>query len=449
MTQCITRRGFLKGAAVTAGVTVLTGSARHSAYAANIRLNTALVGVGGQGGASHGAARGENLVAMCDVDENRMKGLAGKQSQAKTYTDYRRMFDRHKNINATFIAVPDHSHFPAAMRAIALRSGVYVEKPLTHSIWEARTLTLAARRAKVATQMGNQGHFGEGWRSLCEYIWAGAIGDVTLVECSTNRPIWPQGGLERPPYSDPVPAGLDWEAWIGPAPMRPYVEKWREGPHKDKRLYHWFTWRGWWDFGCGALGDMGCHIMDGAFWSMRLASAKTCTIEAESGGNTAEGAPAWSIVTYQFPARGSMPPLTLKWYDGGKRPERPAELEEGRKLDSGGHSIFHGSKGTMIAGCYGGGARIIPESKHRETPKPRETIPRAGDHRGDFVKACKGGPPASSNFDYAGPFTEIVNLGNLAIRLGQKIEYDIVNMKAKNCPNADVLIRRPYRQGWA
>ncbi|HUW99716.1 MAG TPA: Gfo/Idh/MocA family oxidoreductase [Phycisphaerae bacterium] len=352
----------------------------------------------------------------------------------KGYTDYRRLFDAHKDLNAVFVATPDHNHFPAAMRAVAAGAAVYVEKPMTHSIWEARTLTQAVRDRKVASQMGNQGHSDEPWRILCEYIWAGAIGDVTEVHFSTNRPTWPQG-VDRPP-SKPVPDGLNWDAWIGPAPYRDYHDN-----------LHAFAWRGWLDFGTGALGDMGCHIMDGAVWALRLGEAATIEVEAESSGLNGETYPNWSIVTYRFPARGSMPPVSLKWFDGGKRPPRPADLEPERKEDF--DSVFYGSKGTMVAGTYGGGARIIPEAKRQEVPQPEKTIPRSPKgHQGDFLEAARGGPPASSNFDYSGSLTEIVLLGNLALHLGRKITFDVKNMKAVGYPEANGLIHRPYRPGW-
>jgi predicted dehydrogenase len=441
----------MKGTAIAAGVTVLTGRFKVNAYAANATLNTANVGVSGRGENHIGAAAGENLVAICDTNGDALDKVAAKYPNAKKYTDWRKMYDAHKDLNAVFVATPDHTHFPAAMRAVAQGAGVYVEKPLTHTIWEARTLTEAVRKAKVASQMGNQGHSNEGWRVLCEYMWAGLLGNVTLVECATNRPIWPQG-RDRPAYTDPVPPTLNWDVWLGTSPARPYASVWREAEGnakgKHKGVYTPFVWRGWWDFGAGALGDMACHIMDGPFWSLKLAEAKTCTIEAESGGATKEMGPNWSIITYQFPARGDMPPVTIKWYDGGKYPPRPKELEPDRKLDTGGQSIFHGDKNVMIADTYGGSVRIIPEAKQKETPKPEKTLPRAKNYHGDFLAACRGGPPASSNFDYSGPFTEMVLLGNLALRLGKKIEWDFPSMKAKNCPEADALVHPPYRPGF-
>jgi len=294
MSTRISRRAFLKHSAAGAGLVILTGSAGIRAYAANNKLNTALIGAAGRGGAHLGAAAGENLIALCDADEGRLAKALAKAPAAKTYTDYRKLLDAHKNLNAVFVATPDHNHFPAAMRAIDGGAGVYVEKPMTYCIWEARTLTEFVRKKKVASQMGNQGHSGEGWRNLCEYIWAGAIGGVTEVHCVTNRPIWPQG-VDRPP-TKPVPQGLNWECWIGPAPYRDYHDG-----------LHGFAWRGWLDFGAGALGDMGCHIMDGAVWALKLGEAKTIEVEAESSGVNSETFPKWSIVTYKFPARGSMP----------------------------------------------------------------------------------------------------------------------------------------------
>lgn len=443
MSNKITRRTFLRNTTLAGGVTVLTGGAfKFNAYAANEKLNVGLIGVGGRGGAFHNAVTDEHLVAMCDVDTGRMSGLSERNPKAKTYQDYRRMLDVHRNLDAVFIATPDHHHFPAGMRAIANGAGVYIEKPLTHNIWEARTITEAARKAGVATQMGNQGHSGEGWRRLCEFIWAGAIGEVTEVHCYTNRPVWPQAFKERPEAA-PVPANLDWDVWLGPAPKREY--------HSD---LHPFAWRGWWDFGTGALGDMGCHIMDGPTWALKLGHASS--VEAEFDDTYPETGPKWSKVTYEFPAREGLPPCKLVWFDGMKdgqqnMPPRPPELEEGRSLDSSG-SIFYGSRGTMIAGEYGGGASIIPEEQRLATPPPWRTLPRVPEgHTGDFLRACREGPgrrEASANFEYSGPFTEIVLLGNLAIQLEKKIEWDGVNLKATNAPEADELIRRPARPGW-
>jgi predicted dehydrogenase len=295
-------------------------------------------------------------------------------------------------------------------------------------------LTLAARKYKVATQMGNQGHSGEGNRQLCEMIWAGAIGPVREVHCWTDRPIWPQG-IERPTEKPPVPAQVDWDLFLGPAPWRPYHS-----------AYHPFKWRGWWDFGCGALGDMGCHIMDGAVWALKLGHP-TSVETVESSPVNSETAPKWSIICYQFPARGDMASVTLTWYDGGKKPERPSELGEGKQLESNG-SLFIGDKGKILTGTYGENPRLLPESKFKDYVAPPKTIPRVPGPYKDWIQACKGGTPACSNFDVAGPFTEIVLLGNLALRAGQKIEWDGPGMKAKNAPETAQYVRREYRKGW-
>ena len=329
---------------------------------------------------------------------------------------------------------------------------VYCQKPLTHTIEEARKLTAMARAHKVVTQMGNQGHSGEGNRQLCEMIWSGAIGHVREAHCWTNRPIWPQG-LNRPPGTDPVPAKLDWEIWIGPAPMRPFKDKWPEEDHdqpewaKRGGVYHPFNWRGWWDFGCGALGDMACHIMDGANWALKL-GAPTSVELVESSPITSEMAPMSSVLKYEFPQRGELPPCTLTWHDGGKLPPRPKEMEAENFEESG--TLFIGDKGKIMCGTYGERPRLLPESSMADYKRPDPTIPRVPENSPykDFIRACKGGPAACSNFDVAGPFTEIVLLGNLALRLGKKIEWDAAKMQAKNLPEADKYIRAHYRKGW-
>jgi len=313
---------------------------------------------------------------------------------------------------------------------------------LTWSVEEARKLTAAAREAKVATQMGNQGHSSEEIRVLCEMIWSGAIGNIREVHAWTDRPFWAQGIL-RPTDTPPVPDTLDWENWVGPAPMRPY-----------NPAYLPFVWRGWLDFGTGSLGDMGCHIMDHPFWALKLGhpssvegdNALRCVKMWEKVENK-ETYPDASIVRYEFPARGDMPPVQLTWYDGGLKPPRPAELEKDRNL-SGSGSIFIGDKGTIVEG------RIVPESKMKEYKKPAPSISRvkegADGHEQNWIDACKGGPAASSNFEYAGPLTEVVLLGTVANRVpGKVLEWDGPNMKITNSPEANELISRKYRTGWS
>jgi len=447
MSQGLTRRSFLQGAA-GAAATLVIGSFNPRAYAANEKLRCACIGVGGRGGAHVEAAMKENLVALCDADQQRLeaaaRSAAHRNPKVKTFTDYRKMFDEaHKEFDVVFVGTPDHHHAPASMLAIKHGKHVYTEKPLTHSIYEARRLAEEARKAGVATQMGNQGMASEEHRRLCEYIWAGAIGPVREVHVWTDRPInwWPQG-FNRPAYTDPVPKHLNWDLWLGPAPQRPYVDHWREGPANGKQLYHPHNWRGWWDFGTGALGDIACHAMAAAFWALKL--GKPTAVEAEHSASNEEMFPDWSIITYEFPARGDLPPVKLVWYDGGKKPPRPPELEQGRKLGDNG-VLCIGERGKMLD------HRIIPEEKMKQVKPPEKTIPRVPGHHEDFFIACRGGRPASSNFDFAGNLTETALVGNVAIRAGQRIEWDGEKMKPKNCSDPEVLrvIRREYRSGWS
>jgi predicted dehydrogenase len=309
-------------------------------------------------------------------------------------------------------------------------------------------LTEAARKYKVATQMGNQGHSSEEVRMVCEWIQDGAIGDVHEVHCWTNRPVWPQG-LDRPKETPSVPEGLDWDLWIGPSPMRPYHP-----------TYLPFNWRAWIDFGAGALGDMGCHVMDAAFWALKL--KYPVSVEASHSYEVPtmwtrfenkETYPTAEVVHYQFPAREGMVPVKLHWYDGGMLPERPDDLEPGRKIPESG-SIFVGSKGKIMCGTYSENARIIPETKMRAYTRPAKRIPRIeggpGGHEQDWIRACKGGPAASSNFDYSGPFTETVVMGNLAVlNPGKKLEWDGENMKVTNDEEANAYVRPAFRDGWS
>jgi len=325
---------------------------------------------------------------------------------------------------------------------------VYCEKPLTYSIYESRKITEEARKAKVATQMGNQGHAMESARLLCEWIWDGAIGPIREVHAWTPHPVWPQG-IDRPTETPPIPETLDWDLWLGPAPFRPYHP-----------AYLPMLWRGWWDFGTGGLGDMGCHIFDHIFWSLKL--GQPISIEASSSifvrealnwdkvRNT-ESYPRGSIVRYKFPARGNLPPLKLTWYDGGLMPGRPEELEEGREMgDTYGGSLYIGDKGKILTGSHGAnGARIIPEKKMRGYQQPPKTIPRSIGHYKEWITACKGGEPAESNFDYAGQLTEIVLLGNIALRTNKLLKWDGKNMQFPNAPEFNEFIHRPYRDGWS
>jgi predicted dehydrogenase len=431
------RRDFLLSGTAAAAFTIVPrhvlGGPRYTAPSE--KLNIAGIGVGGKGAGDIGAVSTENIVALCDVDDKRAGETFEKYPKAKKYRDFRRMLEKEKNIDAVVVATPDHVHAPASMMAIKMGKHVYCEKPLTHSIYEARMLTEAARKYKVATQMGNQGHSGEGARLICEWIWAGAIGKVREVHAWTDRPIWPQG-IERPEETPPVPPTLAWDLWLGPAPERPYHP-----------AYLPFKWRGWWDFGTGALGDMACHIIDPVFWALKL--GYPTSVEAVSTKVNSETAPTASIIYYEFPAREGMPAVRLTWYDGELMPARPQELEEGRRMGSrNGGALFVGDKGKLVCGCYGKNPRLIPERKMQAFERPAKTIPRVKGHHEDWVQACKGGKPACSNFDYAGPLTEVVLLGNLALRTGKGLDWDGRNMRVTNVPEANQYVRREYRAGW-
>ena len=425
----LSRRAFVGAVSSTFSFTFVPSRV----WGANERLNIAGIGVGGKGaGEINDAAReGCNIVALCDVDESRAAKTFGKFPDAKKYKDFRVMLDRQKDIDAVTVSTPDHTHAPASVMAMKLGKHVYCQKPLTHSIYEARVMAETAANMKVATQMGNQAHAGEPIRRGVELVRAGIIGKVTEAHVWTNRPIWPQG-VDRPKEMPPVPASLDWDLWLGPAPRRPYHS-----------AYVPFKWRGFWDFGTGALGDMGCHLMDMAYWSLGLGYPDT--VEAISSGATAESAPNWAIVTYQFPARGENPPVKFVWYDGNKLP--PAEVSEGENLKRFG-TILVGEKGKMFFHRGRTNWVIKPESALDGFNEPEKTIPRVANEDAEWIAACKGGPPALSNFARSGPFTEVVLLGNLAVRVGKKFKWDGPNMRSPDAPEADQFVRREYRKGW-
>jgi len=462
MSRPITRRTFLRYsslAAAAAAACPLFSTAQDAAR----KLNVAFVGVGGRGWGDleDTVNAGCNVVALCDVDANHLANAAKAHPKAKTYADYRKMLEEQKDIEAVVVATPDHHHFPASMMAIKLGKHVYCEKPLTHSVWEARQIAQAAKQAGVATQMGTQAHASEAIRLLVEWIQAGAIGAVKEVHIWTDRAAnnwWPQG-VDRPDGQDPVPASLDWDLWIGPAPLRPYKSKWTDGPFKGRDIYHPFVWRGWWDFGTCALGDIGCHALDWAWWSLNLTAPTS--VEAVSSEIKKESGPLWSNVAYQFPANGARPALKLFWYDGrckttpkdSRQWKEMAMLHElaqlgDRELPENGQ-LYVGDKGMILSTGAESGPRLTPESRMKDFKRPDKTLPRNPlGHHGEWLAACKGGQPAGSNFAYAGPLAEAVLLGNVALRFGKKIEWDSANLKAANAPEADALIRTPYRKGW-
>ena len=429
-------------------------------------VNVAVVGyVHGMGTSNIRAiAETDTIVALCDVDESKAARkrlettkVLGRHPRAARYKDYRVMLERQKDIDAVVVATPDHTHAVIAMAAMQLGKHVYVQKPLTRTISEARALTEAARRYKVVTQMGNQGHSGEGVRLIEEWIAAGAIGQVHEVHSWTNRPIWPQG-MPRPTDTPRAPGGFDWNLWVGPSPMRPYHP-----------TYHPFGWRAWQDFGAGALGDMGCHVLDAAFQALKLGAPSSAI--ASLGYNVLsvkdekavfvnrrvqynDSYPPSSVVHMTFPARGDLPPVKLHWYDGGILPERPEDLEPERRMPVSG-TIFVGDKGKLWCETYSESPRLIPETAMRAfRPRPPRTLARVpgGDtgHERNWLDAIRQHGQAVSHFDYAGPFTEAVLLGNVAMRFpGRRLFWDAPSMKVASLPDADEFVQHQYRAGWS
>jgi predicted dehydrogenase len=468
------RRSFLNQAAVVAGGLLAARSLpeRGSAFAAesadNVdKLNCVVIGCGGRGATHVATALGQNLVALVDADEKRLdrvrtlvKSKDGDPNRVQVFTDYRAMFDKiAKQIDAVFIATPNHQHALPAMIAMQLGKGVYCEKPLCHTIAEARTLSAMAARYKVATQMGNQGHCEEGYRRLCEYVWAGAVGPITETHSWTNRA---NGGIGPRPASLPVPTGLNWESWIGPAPFRDY--------HLD---LHPHQWHGWYDFGNGSLGNMGCHVLDGVYWSLKLEHPSRVEVEQMFGGSD-QRYPTGTRIRWDFAARGEMPAVKVYWYDGrigegdtgdaniavpkGPRgtanlPPLLAELIKkypDEKFDSSG-TLYVGEKGFLYTGTYGNKMRIVPQKQMLETPEPPKTLPRTSAVASDFLQAVREGrADTASNFDYSARLTEFTLLGNLAQRAGagQPVEWDGPNMKVTNLANLNQWVKQDYRAGW-
>jgi len=440
----LSRRRFLSSAA--AAVATVSIVPRHvlgrGPTPPSDKLNVAGIGVGGMGRANLRALEAENIVALCDVDPQYAAATIQRYPAAKIYTDYRLALERQKDIDAVVVATPDHTHAVITMAALRAGKHVFTQKPLTHDVWEARQLTLAARASKLATQMGIQGHSGEGIRLVVEWVRAGLIGEVREVDAWCDLSYYPWGHAywsskwgERPADTPAVPAGLDWDLWLGPAPFRPYHP-----------AYHPLVWRCWWDFGVGMMGDRGAHTLDAAVWALDLGAPET--VEATSCGLNPETHPLSAVVTYRFPARGERPPVKLTWYEGTRAP-RPEALEAGRKMPDEGGLAFKGSKGLIMCGVYGDSPRLVPETLMREARLPEKTIPRVdGSHEQDWVRACKSGGKAGAAFEYSGPLTEICLLGNVAKRLDARIAWDASGLRVTNAPEAEPLIRRPYRAGW-
>jgi predicted dehydrogenase len=443
----LSRRAFL--AATTTSAAFIATSTRVNAAAVvpgkispNEKMNVAGIGVGGKGMGDIMSCRRENVVALCDPDSERAAEAFYKMKDAKQFKDFRVMLETMGDeIDACTISTPDHSHAPAAYMAMKMGKHVYVQKPLTHTIAEARMLANLAKETGVKTQMGNQGHCQDGCRVYAEMVWNGDIGDVTEAHVWTNRPVWPQG-ISTPLESQAVPDTMQWDLWLGPAQWRPYNEK-----------YAPFNWRGWWDFGCGAIGDMACHIMDPVFWALKLYEAPNFTCEVlEQDRMSAQTAPLRSKIKFTFPARGAMPPVDVYWSDGGIKPPRPEGVPEDNKLGDGDNgSMLIGTKGIATAGEYGGNARLLPDEKMQGYTPPAPVIPRVDRENPyyNWIDACKGVvEEAASNFSYAGPLTEVANMGNVALFAGKKIEFDVASMKITNDESLNALLTKEYRRGW-
>lgn len=446
MLKYTTRREFLQRTVLGGTAAVLAGPRILHSASPNGKIGYAFVATGGRGGAHLGLADREVCVAYCDVNRNAWGGMARKHPKAGQYTDYRKMLEKHeKEIDAVTVATPDHNHAPAAMLALKMGKAVYCEKPLTWSVQEARALAEMAASQKIPTQMGNQHHTDQGNRLVVGWIRSGAIGDVKEVHTWTNRPVWPQGLQKRPP-SKAVPSNLDWDCWIGPAPFREY----HDGLHP-------FKWRGWFDFGAGAVGDMGCHTWDNVNWAMDPDYPTVVELlKIESRSN--EMFPRRSVFKWEFPAKGRRPAFTAFWYCGGLKPPVPEELNEGKarrkKGLSGSGSLYIGTKGKLlVTGDYGNSPRLIPESAMQALKNRDPIIPKPPRHHDQWVMAIKGEKPwdfPKSNFGYAGPMTELMLLGNIAIRIGEvgfKIECDPQKRIIKTKRAAE-LASRKYRQGW-
>ncbi|MDF1840041.1 MAG: Gfo/Idh/MocA family oxidoreductase [Rubripirellula sp.] len=422
-----TRRDFLKtsGAlAVTAGV--WSEVAAQESNSPNEKLRILCVGTANRAAANVAGVNGENIIGLCDVDSNYLSRAAATHKSARTYADYREMIATEDDADAIVVAVSDHNHAPAAIRGIRAGLHCYCEKPLTHTVQEARIVAEAAKAKGIATQMGTQIHAGNNYRRVVEIIRSGAIGDVQEVHVWVGKG-W--GGGERPTETQEPPANLNWDLWLGPAPYRPYAAG----------RYHPAQWRRWWDFGQGTLGDMGCHFMDLPFWALDLRHPISC--EAEGPEVHPETCPLGLKVHYKFPARGKMPALDLTWYDGNMTPRKVA----GETVPGSG-VMFVGTEGHMFADYNK--YRLFPRDKYAKYEPPAKSIPDSIGHHAEWIKACKDGSETTCNFNYSGALTETVLLGNVAYRSGQKIDWDAENLRVTNSDKANDLIRKTYRKGW-
>ena len=445
-----TRRGFIKSAgAATAFMIVPRAVLGGENYIApSDRLNIAAVGAAGKGSSDIQSVAHENIYAICDIDDRRLADTlqqdfaAPFRDKTKTYRDYREMLDSEPEIDAVLISTPDHMHAPIAMHAMGLGKHVYVQKPLCHTVNECRVLARAAEANNIVTQMGNQGHAGEGARLINEWVASGALGEIREVHCWTNRPVWPQG-IGRPEGETPVPDSLAWDLWLGAASHRPYVE----------RAYHPFNWRGWLDFGTGVVGDMGAHIIDHPYWALNLGLPSRISASSSRFGRGMETFPIASKIHFEFPANETRPAIKMTWYDGGLMPERPPGLENGRQMgDNDGGVLIVGERNTLMHGVYGRDPQLIPASVHNSVQAPERTLPRSTGIYQEWIDAIKDrSKRTTSGFEYSGRLTETMLLGNIAtIRAGDHkvLEYDARNMRFTNDEDANGYLDKSYRPGF-
>ena len=441
----ISRRAFVGGAAALAGAGVLGFPAVLRGRNLNDSLNIAVIACGGRGGSNLGDVSSENIVALCDVNQNSLNAAAQNHPDAKTFTDFRKLYDTLKDseFDAVVVSTPEHTHAFATMPALLRKKHVYCEKPLTRDVREARAVTEAAAKAGVATQMGTQIHAGDNYRRVVELIQAGAIGPVSECHVWVSRAWGRQSeeeakangdivfALERPVGESPVPPYLDWDLWLGPAPARPFHEVYFPGP----------KWYRWWDFGNGTMSDLGSHWNDLPFWALKLDAPKA--IEAAGPPPHPEIAPASMSATYEYGARGDMPAVKLTWYQGTMKPQ----LWTDKQIPQWGDGVlFVGAKGMLLSD-YGRHV-LLPEDQFKDFQRPPQTIPPSIGHHAEWIRACKTGEPTTCPFSYSGPLTEANHLGNVAYRAGKRIEWDTTSMKIPNAPDAERFLGREYRKGW-
>ena len=458
-TSYLSRRQFVRRTSLAAGAAAFTFPYIGRVLGANDRINIACIGVGGKGDSDSNAAAecGGNIVAICDVDQNTLEKKGQQFAQAKRFQDYRKLLDQMgKDIDAVTVSTPDHNHGVAALRAMKMGKHCFCQKPLTQTVYEARTMRQLAAEKKLATQMGNQGSAESGLRRAVEVVQAGVIGKPLELHVWTNRPVWPQG-LDRPAGSDPVPPNLDWDCWLGPAAVRPY----------KKEVYHTFAWRGWYEFGTGALGDMACHTVNMPFRALKLGYPSVVECEVDSRIYP-ETFPLTSRIRFEFPEREGLPPMKFWWYDGNPsnslKPLRP-EADVTKEIVSTmgalpvAGALIVGDKGKLFSpDDYGarffvamkGQEEMVAGDKHEACKAVPQIIPRSPGHMQEWIRMIKDGTPAYSNFDIAAYLTEIILLGCVALRVGEgrRMDWDGPNMKSTNLPEAAQYVRRNNRKGW-